>query len=282
MNFIVTKFIIDYMDSQGIPTNEFYSSGGYNRFVVVYHSVAIKLWFGNRADEFTLTNSETILVNSMSNELCNSSKSRLPDYSNWGLPCNLGLSRANNTSISSVNAELTPSTGLMDGQVVPRFYYGETGYGRDGFWLFPIPIDSSGSVTNVFWVEAPFKLNLMGEPYIYMEIDGQNCIDETQPYNVSKFTMTTNGTNGVVNSSFAKISVPTTPLSQWFDRDSQPYKYYYPPAERIRRLKITLRYHNGQMVDFGVFNYSFMLEFNLQVPQMLRNSNTVIFPKGKI
>lgn len=73
-----------------------------------------------------------------------------------------------------------------------------------------------------------------------MEIGGQNCIDETKPYNVSRFTTETNQTNGVVNSSFAKIAVPTTPLSQWFDRDSVPYKYYYPPAERIRRLKLEL------------------------------------------
>jgi hypothetical protein len=118
----------------------------------------------------------------------------------------------------------------------------------------------------------------MGEAFIYMELGGQNCIDETQPYNVSQFTLTTNQTNGIVNSAFAKLPVPSTPLSQWFDRDAVPYKYYYPPAERMRRFKIKLRYHDGQAVNFGVFNFSFMLEFTLLVPQILRNTKSIVYP----
>jgi hypothetical protein len=104
-----------------------------------------------------------------------------------------------------------------------------------------------------------------------MEIDGLNCIDETSPYNVNAFTLTTNKTNGIVNSAFAKIAVPTTPMSQWFDRDARPYKLFLPPAERIRKLKIKIRYHNGQLVNFGVFNYSFTLEFSLYSSQILRD-----------
>jgi hypothetical protein len=111
-----------------------------------------------------------------------------------------------------------------------------------------------------------------------MEIAGQNCIDETQPYNLSRFTIETNQTNGIVNSAFAKLPVPSTPLSQWFDRDSIPYKYYYPPAEKLRKLKIKLRYHDGQLVNFGVFNYSFLLEFTLMVPQILRTSKGTVYP----
>ena len=115
----------------------------------------------------------------------------------------------------------------------------------------------------VHFLDASYKINLFGVSYIYMEVDGLNCIDETSPFNISNFTLTTNKTNGVVNSAFAKIAVPTTPMSQWFDKIAQPYKLYLPPAERIRKLKIKLRYHNGQLVNFGVFNYSFTLEFTL-------------------
>ena len=111
----------------------------------------------------------------------------------------------------------------------------------------------------------------MGPAYIYMEVDGLNCIDETSPFNISKFTSQTNATNGIVNSSFAKIPVPTTPLSQWFDNDMGPYKYFNPPAERMRKLKIKFRYNNGQNVDFGTFDYSFMLEFNMLRPQQERS-----------
>ena len=118
----------------------------------------------------------------------------------------------------------------------------------------------------------------MGPAFIYMELSGQNCIDETQPFNVSDFTTKTNGTNGIVNSSFAKIAVPSTPISQWFDRESLPYKFYYPPAERMKRFRVFLRYHNGQQVNFGVFNYSFIIEFTLQLPQILRNSKAEAYP----
>jgi hypothetical protein len=50
-----------------------------------------------------------------------------------------------------------------------------------------------------------------------------------------------------------------------------PFKYFNPPAERIRKLKIKLRYHNGQIIDFGQFEYSFMIELSLLRPQQERS-----------
>jgi hypothetical protein len=140
--------------------------------------------------------------------------------------------------------------------------------GDNGYWLIPNP-NLPGA--QCYYVECPYKINLMGPGYFYMELEGQNCIDETSPYNLSKFTAHTNETNGRVNSSFAKIAIPTTPISQWFDRDSMPYKLYVPPAERVRRLKIRLRYHNGQVVNFGVYDYSFTLEFVIMQPQQMQS-----------
>jgi hypothetical protein len=110
----------------------------------------------------------------------------------------------------------------------------------------------------------------MGPSHFYMEISGFNCLDETSPYNLSQFTMTTNETNGIACSSFAKIAIPTTPISQWFDKDQKPYKAFFPPADRIRKLRIKLRYHNLQLVDFGIFDYSFLLEFDVVQPQTAR------------
>jgi hypothetical protein len=67
-----------------------------------------------------------------------------------------------------------------------------------------------------------------------------------------------------VNSAFAKVSVPGLPLSLWYDINAEGnYKLFDPPAERIRRLHITIRYHNGMLVDFETFNFSFCLEFTL-------------------
>jgi hypothetical protein len=157
----------------------------------------------------------------------------------------------------------------------PRFYYGDVGSGDNGFWLVP-QSDLSGSF--VYFAEANFKINLMGASHFYMELDGNNCIDETSPYTPSSFTDSRpNTTNGVVNAAFAKIPVPTTPITQWYDKNSLPYKFYDPPAERIRKLTIKLRYHNDQLVSFGAFNFSFTLEFTTFLSQFSRKVKTVNF-----
>jgi hypothetical protein len=182
------------------------------------------------------------------------------------------LNRCNTESVSGVTAQNNNEIVKYGTTYVPRFFYGDVFPGDNGFWLLP---NNKLIHSNVYWVECVYKINLMGPAYMYMELNGHNCIDETSPYNVSEFTLKTNGTNGVVNSAFAKMSVPTTPISQWFDRDSLPYKFYYPPADRIRRFKVKIRYHNGQIVDFGIFNFSFMLEFTTLLPQILRKTNAV-------
>ena len=276
-NYTTSKRIRSYFTEKGWTDtlNEFNSNGGYSRFIVVYNSVSLKLWFGNRADGFTILNEINTVENQVLDDLCLSSLAHVPDSSNWGLSSYLGLPRCNSQSTSTNSLTNSSSFEEINGISVPRFYYGDVTPGDDGYWLLPY-MDFSGS--EVYWIESNNKINLMGEAYMYMEIQGQNCIDETQPYNLSKFTQTTNQTNGIVNSSFAKLAIPTTPLSQWFGADSIPYKIYNPPAERIRRLRIKLRYHNGRMADFGVFNYSFMIQFSLLAPQILRNTTTINYP----
>lgn len=212
----------------------------YDRFKIVYHTVNQKLWFGNSADGFVITN-EFILDPC---KVTNSCPSGLKEYVNWGLSYNLGFERTNVTSIAATE------------NTTPRFYYQEQ---DDGYWLLPILPGAQ-----VHFIKAPQKINLMGQSFFYMELEGLNCIDETLPYNLTKFTRTSNETNGRVNSAFAKIAVPSTPISQWFDYDSAPYKLFIPPAVRLRKLRVKLRYHNGQLVDFGTFDYTFTLEFLTQ------------------
>jgi len=277
-NYTVSSLIQNYFIQQGWTDtlNEFELKGGYNRFIVVYNNVSLKLWFGNKADQFELLNDTVIVNNTVDENVCLLGSRQLPNSSNWGLPSYLGLTRCNYISINGSTIENNSNNiSLLNGIVVPRFYYGDVTPGDNGYWLLP-NMDLSGSQVN--WVEATYKINLMGEAFMYLEIAGQNCIDETKPYNVSKFTLTTNQTNGVADSAFAKLPIPTTPLAQWFDRDALPYKYYYPPAERMRRLKFRIRYHNDQIVNFGLFNYSFMLEFTLMTPMMLRDSKSIVYP----
>jgi len=287
-NEVITLEVIDFLNS---PDGEPYASvkddfTGYDRFIIVYNTVSQKLWFGNTADKFLLTNDSTFIFK---REFLNTQCLReriLPETSNWGLPAYLGFTPCSTPSLSAAetvtilggitpkntNANVVPTEG--DGSytldmilLVPRFYYGDvTGSGDNGYWLLPkLP------GATVYFLQAPAKINFMGPAYIYMDVDGLNCIDETSPYYINEYALHTNVTNGIVNSSFAKIPVPTTPISQWFDTDMAPYKYFNPPAERIRKLKLRFRYHNGQTVQFGTFEYSFMLEFNLLTPQQERN-----------
>jgi hypothetical protein len=288
-NEVVTTRLTDYFTEKINTTtgfekaeyttalNDLNTAGGYNNFIIVYNNVSQKIWFGNICDGFTLTN-ETQLVKTTLSDNFNlqcASRSQLPDFTDWGLPANLGLTRCNTVSTDTFNDEHSSSSAKYNGQSVPRFFYGDVFPGDNGYWLLPNP---SLPNSKVQWVECPAKINFMGPGYMYMEIEGQNCIDETSPYNISAHTLTSNSTNGVANASFAKIAIPTTPLAQWFDRDSLPYKFYYPPAERMRRLYIKIRYHNNQLVNFGEFNYSFVIEFTTQLPQILRSSKSVVFP----
>lgn len=265
---------VDYSEAKLL----FDASQGYDRFVVVYNAVSQNLWFGNKADQFTLTNSySAYLTQVVVNNNC-TRRNLLPEFTSRGLPGYLGFTRCDATAYTtSEYLELHPAEGIInitarDSYSVPRFYYGEAvpGSGDNGYWLLP---ELPGA--QVYFLHAPFKISFMGPAYIYMEIDGWNCIDETSPYNLSLYTATHNQPNSIVNSSFAKIPVPSTPISQWFDHDTPSYKYWNPPAERISKIKVKFRYHNGTAVQFGQFDYSFMLELNILKPQQEKSYSIV-------
>lgn len=270
---IIWTFFNDPANSAYAPAKALFQ--GYDRFKIVYNTVSQKIWFGNNADQFVLTNeSQIFLKRSLVDANC-LRRNALPESSNWGLPALLGFTRCNVTALSVEEyTNLDPSNLpiMSDTEAAPRFYYGDAvpDSGDNGYWLLPVLPGAT-----VYFLQAPFKISFMGPAYIYMEIEGMNCIDETSPYNLSLYTTTTNRGNGVVNSAFAKIPVPTTPISQWFDDDMGPYKYWNPPAERIGKLKIKFRYHNGSPVEFGQFEYSFMIEFNLLKPQQERSYSIV-------
>ena len=272
VTLVINDFLKENKDKYPTAFNLFKE---YDRFNVVYNSVSQKLWFGNTTDKFILTNDSQVYYKKQNIDSNCIRRNALPEYANWGLPAYLGFTRcptySYNTSEVLALSQNTSSTGDSSISVdaeVPRFYYGDSvdGSGDNGYWLLP-----GAPGATVYFLQAPLKISFMGAAYIYMEIDGMNCIDETSPWNLSNYTIHNNQTNGIVNSSFAKIPVPTTPISQWFDNDMAPYKYWNPPAERLSKLKIKFRYHNGQLVEFGQFEYSFMLEFNILKPQQERS-----------
>jgi hypothetical protein len=273
MNEAVTVYLNLFFVNPLYPTYNYAAAlfTSYDRFTVVYNEVGQKLWFGNNADQFVLNNSSNTLLKKdlLDNKCISSRRGELPNFTDFGLPAFLGFTRCDTSSFSASQFSLNLDPDVAANGLLPRFYYGDvTGTGDNGYWILPVLPGAT-----VYYLQAPLKINFMGPAYIYMEIEGLNCIDETIPYNLSTFTTTTNQTNGICNSAFAKIPVPTTPISQWFDDDMGPYKYFNPPAERIRKLKIKFRYHNNVLVDFGSFDYSFMLEICILRPQNERKYN---------
>jgi hypothetical protein len=264
-NEAVNKVIVEYMVTHNLTTelDEFIASGGYKRFVIVYNSVTQKIWFGNQCDSFELLNEPIFLSNKIDNFVCK--RNQLADFSNWGLPSNVGLERTNITSME-------PNDISFNNYV--RFYYGDVNKINDnGYWLTPAVDNTGVTLKNavVQYIECPYKINIFGPSHFYMEVSKYNSIDETVPYNVNNFTLTTNETNGIVNSAFAKIPIVSTPLTQYYDGPSDAYKFFNPPIERIRRLKFKLRYHNGVLVDFSTFPYTFTLEFTTLIPMINRS-----------
>ena len=246
------SLIPDYLE--GIPASNY--PGGYNGFSVAFNIVSSIVWFGNNNASFTITNDSQYINKLLGGEAC--LYKTLPDFSNWGLPSNIGFTRSPAVS--------RPAISPKD----YRFYYTNfktpVSLGGDGDWIYKDPIFNNAPI---HFVKCPNKINLMGPSHFYIDIVGLNNMDETSPYNLSPFTRQTNITNGRVNIAFAKVAVSGLPLSMFYDTNAeQNYKLYDPPADRIRRLVISIRYHNGLLVDFQTFNYTFCLEFTMLDPRI--------------
>lgn len=249
MNEAVTLYVLNYYEQNGI-TDTFYT---YSSFIVTYNEVNFTLFFGNTSSGFTITNEDPVYMNNvLLSNTCQSGS--IQNYSKWGLPSYLGFFRKNVSSIETT----TP----------PRFYALS---GPSSYWLIP-----PGTNQTCYYLEAPLKMNLLGNLYFYLDIQLFNSIDELTPfssYNLIKDTHT-NQSTGRVNSSFAKIPTNLTTtqnsLESWYN--SPAYKIFYPPAERIRKVRIKIRYHDGTLVNFDNFDYSFVLIFSILIPQTLRDS----------
>lgn len=265
-NKVVKIFLKAYLDAN-YPGNTFTS---YNEFVVFYNLVTQIMSFGNKSSGFILTNSTQVAFNySPSQPDCNNCKSsiskvystlprsanvsdvncnrtNLPDAYDYGLPYYLGLLPCDAESIESTDS---------------LYIYYDSPLTA---WLSP-----TYPGTSVHYVVAVKKTILNSQVYFYLELAGYNCIDETSPYSISHYTLTTNGNNGVANSAFAKINAVANLTGSYLEK-SPAYKFFMPPAERIRKLKIKCRYHSGQLVEFKGLPYSLLFEFVLLTPQQIR------------
>jgi len=235
--------------SQDIP--------GYTDFVVIYHEVNQKIWFGNKTSEFTLlfNRSENYSQSGNTYENC---KVLPPNElsscmgTKWGLPYYLGFNREDyNNPIATtddLNYEYKKATDF------------------DYTWL---QVSGTG-----YYIVAPNVISIFGETAFYMDLFKYNDMDELMPYPRRTNAATDNSYGGRVNNAFAKIPILGIPVSQYFDsRNSmlQNMSQFFPPLERLSKIKIRLRYHDGRLVDFSNSDFNFTLEFDLYRDEMARD-----------
>lgn len=241
--------------------------GGYKEFVVYYNIISQKLYFGNRSSRFLIPSIITPITKDLFQRYfyLGCTLKRLPQYTDKILLFNLGF--------DIIPAETTTLTN----QQYTRVYYDDNI--DDGIWLYPSTDTHPGC--NVSYVIPKHQINFMGPSHFYLEINELNNMDELNPYPsiASISEISTDTPPNRVNSAFCKISVNSTPISQWYDRDNTAFKLFNPPAERLRKLRIKVRYHDGTLVLFGTFAFSITLEISMFNPQQLSTLKTV-YPYG--
>jgi hypothetical protein len=115
--------------------------------------------------------------------------------------------------------------------------------------------DSSNTIV------SPNPSDLEQNKCIYIELEKYNKCDEIKPFLYYNYN---NANSGIVNSAFAKIPIYSFQDNKGLVNDGyfENISYYQPPIDKIAKLKLKFRYHNGMLVDFHNFNVSLSLEIN--------------------
>jgi hypothetical protein len=257
-NYTVSQYIIQYFTDTSDPNlAEFLSTGEYTQFLMITDPITQIMNFGNQSSGFILTNDSQINYEIRNRPICSQEIGDIsPANTLYGLSYSLGF-------ISKGGIPLSYPSIQTDNLQEIRFFGMQN---TTGIWLTPSYNDSN----YVYYVKAPDKWNVFsGRYYAFMEIDKFNSLDETQQFN----TETGKTTPGKVNSAFAKMPIYTNsnyPSNNVYYNNQNIdniVRVFNPPINRIRRLGIRLRYHNGEYLNFAGETYSFTLKFNLFLPQ---------------
>jgi hypothetical protein len=227
----------------------------YSNFVVVYYDVSQKFWFGNKTSSFRLLfdKIEDYATGIPYPEQCLVLPPNTLFYgrnTKWGLPYYLGFEK-----------EIYISDGPNADPL--NFEYKQVS-DPDYNWL---PVGG-------FDVVAPNRIAILGETCFYMELDKYNDMDELRPYPRLTNSAINNSYNGMIDAAFAKIPILGIPNSQFFDSRNgllQNMSQFFPPLERLTKVKVKFRYHDGTLVDFSNTDFSFTLEFDCYRDEMARD-----------
>jgi hypothetical protein len=269
----------------------------YDNFRVFYDEVRQRLLFGNKQDPFTFYYSEPYAppkssdshyyrtdVNSYKSDPCYapciattaaaaaaaaqpSSTIRWNQYTNWGLGYNLGFVKCLPSECGNPNDVITANKAIAS--VVTKsqsVYYINPTPPTIGYEWLTVALGGTGYV-----LVPPNPPSLNGYSDMYVEIDKYNYLDEMQPYSSQTTSGRNNDYNGIVNASFAKIPLRVKPtkivsvLEYMYGDEpqdtSEGIATFFPPLDKLSKLKFKFRYHDGTLVDFGGQNFSFTIAF---------------------
>jgi len=260
-------------------------SATYSRFRVFYDEVRQRLLFGNTQDPFTFIynaperyDSEPCYapcISSAQPQAQPSATIRWNQYTNWGLGYNLGfikcLPSECETLSDRVNANMAAASPCTGDQSV--YYINSSATATGYVWL---PVTGTGYV-----LTPPNPPSLNGQTDMYLEIDKYNYVDEMQPYSSATNNGRNNDYNGIVNAAFAKIPLRIKPtkivsdLEYMYGEDpqdpSQGFATFFPPLDKLSKLKFRFRYHDGTLVNFGGQNFSFTVALYMYRDEIARS-----------
>jgi hypothetical protein len=255
------------------------TTANYNNFRVYYDEVRQRLLFGNTVDPFEIIYNTPESYDSEPCYACPPSAqtgqpisdpknlkwcqtSKWCQYTNWGLAYNLGFVKCQNGNCyPSAPTNTSAATAVVGDQKV--YYVNSSATSQGTTWL-PVGTGNTGHV-----LIPPNPPSLNGDTAMYMEIDKYNYADEMQPYSENTNNGRNNDYNGIVNAAFAKIPILTKPtkiisnLEYQFGNEPQDtaegMSSFFPPLDKLSKLKFKFRYHDGTLVNFGGQNFSFTI-----------------------
>lgn len=242
MNIAVNNFLPDTIE--------------YTFFNVIWNNVSKRFWFVNTMHSFELNNDSLLyatnnLVGDIFNPCCN--EKLYPSFSYYGLPAYLGFKQIKEESMI-----------CQDKNKLSLTHYSYSGLPELSFNQNCV----GDNMINVNFIIPNYPYTLTKTPELFLDIQSFNCVDETKPYSDNKFTQTTNQGNGNMNSFLGKIPVVfTDPFSSSNGGgDYQSKTNFNPPLEKVRKFSISMRHHDGSLVDFGFSNWSISLLLESYIP----------------
>ena len=261
MNIAVNNRILEYSKLRKLDISSFYTP--YVFFKIVTSDPQSKFWFVNTLNPFIFNNDSLLYkANNMVGEtfLPCSTQRFYPSFTYYGLPAYLGFTDTERVSmICGDKYDLTLFTAPSNTELTtqPSFLQNYT------------LNNGAPNYINIHYIKPYNKWTLVKNTSIFLDMSTLNGVDSTRPFTNNEFTKVTNQGNGSVNAFLGRVSlIPTTInfAASCNGGDYQPTTNFNPPLERLTKFKVSIRYHDGSLVDFGFHEWMIALEVESFLP----------------